>query len=464
MVTIHTFRNHKSETDPANRPTDQISTDMDQNTSAGGYIESKGEKLSGDESDIIAEELPQVAPNPHADIPNGGVVAWLQVVGSFFLFFNSWGIVNMFGAFQTFYENDLLSHESPSNISWIGSIQAFLLLLVGVFTGPLFDAGLFRPLLCTGTFMVVFGMMMTSISTSYWQIVLAQAMCMGIGLGCLFVPSVAIVSTYFSTRKAFATGIAASGSSLGGVLYPIIFHNLQPKIGFGWTTRALGFIFLATLSISNSIMKMRVKPSQKRKLIDLAAFKEPPYLLFTIGLFFGFMGLNIPFYYISSYAMDEKIMNSNSAFYMLSTINAASIFGRIIPNYFADKFGPLNIIIPGTLIASVVAFGWTGVHSVGGLVVFALLYGFSTGCFVSIPPTVIVSLSPHMGVVGTRMGMAFAIGGLGLLVGTPVAGQILSSSGYVPTIAFCGALLIATVAFFIAARLSKTGMHVKKFA
>lgn len=48
------------------------------------------------------------------------------------------GIVNMFGAFQTFYENDLLSHESPSNISWIGSIQAFLLLLVGVFTGPLF--------------------------------------------------------------------------------------------------------------------------------------------------------------------------------------------------------------------------------------------------------------------------------------------------------------------------------------
>lgn len=48
------------------------------------------------------------------------------------------GIVNMFGAFQTFYETDLLSHESPSNISWIGSIQAFLLLLVGVFTGPLF--------------------------------------------------------------------------------------------------------------------------------------------------------------------------------------------------------------------------------------------------------------------------------------------------------------------------------------
>ncbi|KAF7860283.1 hypothetical protein EAF04_008411 [Stromatinia cepivora] len=460
------MHNHseRSETDPANFPSSQTSTDLDQNTSAGESIKSKDQKLSGNDSEIIAEELPRVAPNPHADIPNGGVVAWLQVVGSFFLFFNSWGIVNMFGAFQTFYENDLLSHESPSNVSWIGSIQAFLLLLVGVITGPLFDAGLFRPLLFTGTFLVVFGMMMTSISKTYWEVILAQAVCMGIGLGCLFVPSVAIVSTYFSTRKAFATGIAASGSSLGGVIYPIIFHNLQPKIGFAWTTRALGFVFLATLTISMSIMKMRVKPSQKRKLIDLAAFKEPPYILFTIGLFFGFMGLNIPFYYISSYAMDENIMSSNSAFYMLSTINAASIFGRIIPNYFADKFGPLNIIIPGTLIASVVAFSWTGIHSVGGLVVFAILYGFSTGCFVSIPPTVIVSLSPHFGVVGTRMGMTFAVGGLGLLIGTPVAGQILSNSGYVPTIGFCGALLLATVACFVAARLCKTGMHVKKFA
>ncbi|KAA8574599.1 hypothetical protein EYC84_006041 [Monilinia fructicola] len=313
---------------------DQISTDHYQSTLVGESVESKEEKSSGYESEIIAEELPQVLPNFQADIPNGGLLAWLQVVGSFFLFFNSWGIVNMFGAFQTFYESDLLSHESPSNISWIGSIQAFLLLLIGVITGPLFDAGLFRPLLFTGTLLVVFGMMMTSICKTYWEVILAQAVCMGVGLGCLFVPSVAIVSTYFSTRKAFATGIAASGSSLGGVIYPIIFHNLQPRIGFGWTTRVLGFIFLATLSISMSIMKMRVKPAQKRKLIDLAAFKETPYLLFTIGLFFGFMGLNIPFYYISSYAIDDEIMSSNSAFYMLSTINAASIFGRIIPNYF----------------------------------------------------------------------------------------------------------------------------------
>jgi MFS family permease len=123
------------------------------------------------------------------------------------------GIINTFGVFQAYYT--LNGIQTPSNISWIGSIQAYLLLLVGSVTGPMYDAGYFRSLLLTGSFLVVFGMMMTSICTEYWQLMLAQGVCVGLGCGCIFVPSIAILPTYFSTRKASATGIAASGSSLG---------------------------------------------------------------------------------------------------------------------------------------------------------------------------------------------------------------------------------------------------------
>jgi hypothetical protein len=34
--------------------------------------------------------------------PNGGFQAWLQVAGSFFLFFNCWGTVNAFGVSDHF--------------------------------------------------------------------------------------------------------------------------------------------------------------------------------------------------------------------------------------------------------------------------------------------------------------------------------------------------------------------------
>lgn len=125
------------------------------------------------------------------------------------------GIVNTFGAFQTFYEADLLKLSNPSSISWIGSIQGFLLLNVGVLAGPMFDMGFFRSLLSAGSFMVVFGMLMTSFATRYYQVFLAQGFCVGIGGGFLFIPSVAVVATYFNKRRSFAIGLAASGSSVG---------------------------------------------------------------------------------------------------------------------------------------------------------------------------------------------------------------------------------------------------------
>ncbi|KAH0012615.1 MFS general substrate transporter, partial [Aureobasidium melanogenum] len=118
-----------------------------------------------------------VSVNNVAAIPNGGTKAWLQVLGAWVLFFNSWGIINTFGAYQTYYETGILSSSSPSDISWIGSVQAFLLMLVGALTGPIYDAGYFRALLAVGSFGVVFGFMMLSLAKTYWQVILAQGVC-----------------------------------------------------------------------------------------------------------------------------------------------------------------------------------------------------------------------------------------------------------------------------------------------
>ena len=106
------------------------------------------------------------------------------------------GIVNTYGVYQTYYTLNLASEASPSDISWIGSIQAFLLISVGVITGPLYDSGYFRALIAVGSFSVVFDMMMTSLAAHYWQIMLAQGLIVGLGSGYLFVSSVAILPTY----------------------------------------------------------------------------------------------------------------------------------------------------------------------------------------------------------------------------------------------------------------------------
>lgn len=88
-------------------------------------------------------------------------------------------------------------------------------MLVGVFAGWFLDSGHLQSLLVIGSFLEVFGMFMTSLSTKYWQVLLAQGICVGLGSGLLGLASVGVIPLYFSKRRMIATGIAATGSSLG---------------------------------------------------------------------------------------------------------------------------------------------------------------------------------------------------------------------------------------------------------
>jgi MFS family permease len=138
-------------------------------------------------------------------------------------------MTNTFGAFQTFYTNGLLHRTSPSAISWIGSIQTFTLMLIGVLSGRLLDAGYMRAQLCAGIFLEVFGMILASVSTKYWQLLVSQGICVGLGSGLLYLPSVAVPAQHFSSKVMLATGLVATGSSMGTSPFPRVYRR-HPSI------------------------------------------------------------------------------------------------------------------------------------------------------------------------------------------------------------------------------------------
>jgi MFS family permease len=379
--------------------------------------------------------------------------------------------MNTFGVFQTYYET-LLPNSSPSAISWIGSLQVFLLRFVGVITGPLYDIGYFRTLIATGTFLVVFGTMMTSLGTQYWHFLLAQGFCVGLGAGWVFMPSVGVIPQYFSTKRGLATGVAATGSSLGGVLYPIIFRKLEASIGFGWAARVLAFVSLATCSISFSLMRLRHHPSlsprgtpavsssspdtstkkkQTRPLLEPAAFKEPPYTILCIAIFLGCMSFFIPIFYLQSYAESgspsSQSLSPNLATYLLAILNAASIFGRLGSGFLDRHAGPVNILILTSILTGTLSICWIAIppSSAGGLVAFAALYGVFSGGFIPLPAVAVASLTTDMSRLGTRLGMNSAIGGFGSLCGPPIAGAILKGTGgWIGLKVFAGVAMLGT--------------------
>lgn len=61
-----------------------------------------------------------------------------------------------FGVYQNYYTLHSLNDHPPSDISWIGSVQACLMFGGGIISGKLFDTGLFRYMLAGGSLLFVF--------------------------------------------------------------------------------------------------------------------------------------------------------------------------------------------------------------------------------------------------------------------------------------------------------------------
>ncbi|KFA70780.1 hypothetical protein S40288_09367 [Stachybotrys chartarum IBT 40288] len=393
--------------------------------------------------------------------PDGGLKAWLQVIGAFSVFFNTWGLLNTFGIYQTYYEEGELFRTSSSNISWIGSIQGFLVLLGGVISGPLYDRGYLRALIATGSFCIVFGHMMLSLASEYWHIMLSQGICVGLGAGLIFTPSVSVLQGYFRKNIGLASGLAAAGSSLGGVIYPIVFYRLIDQVGFGWTVRIIGFIALATLIAPIAFLQQRAKPPGLRKFYDLTALSDGPWVLFTLGCLLGFIGLYVMFFYISYYGLSTGTTDAAMAFYVVPILNAASMFGRVFPTWLSDKTGPLNLLVPGGLICGILVISMQAVDNLAGEVIMAILFGFFSGVFIALPAVVYIMLTVDKSRLGTRIGMGFATLGLGTLIGGPGAGAILQQTGdghnWVGTWVFGGVTLFASGICFLVLRLWKFG-------
>lgn len=66
-------------------------------------------------------------------------------------------------------------------------------------------------------------------------------------------------------------------------------------------------------------------------------------------------------------------------------------------------------------------------HTLAGVVIVALLFGFFSGVFIALPSVIVVGLTRDKSKIGTRIGMAFALVGAGVLAGGPGAGGILGT-------------------------------------
>ncbi|KAH7020744.1 putative MFS transporter [Microdochium trichocladiopsis] len=414
----------------------------------------------GDHSDVMpsaqAANEKQV-PMEDSPAPDGGLEAWLVVMGGFCVSFCSFGWLNSIGVFQGYYQTGPLSAYTSSTIAWIPSLQIFFMMAMGPIVGILYDRFGPRYLLLGGSVLHVFGLMMASLATEYYQFLLAQGVCSAIGVAAIFQPAINPIPSWFSTRRGAAYGILATGSSLGGVVFPIMLSRLVQSVGYPWAMRAAAFLILALLVVANCTVKARLPPNPQRLTPAQLAqpFKEVPFLGLLAGMVLLTFGIYIPINYIQVEALQAG-MRPELAGYLVTTLNAGSLFGRILSGVAADKIGRFNAFIMSCFFAGFFTLAlWIPTSSTtaaatrdGIIIAFSVLFGFFSGAYVSLLGALVAAISPPRE-IGFRTGLVFLVAAVPGLVTNPIAGAILSSSSgsgggsFVGVKVFAGVLILA---------------------
>jgi MFS family permease len=299
----------------------------------------------------------------------------------------------------------------------------------------------------------------------------------GVGTSLIFTCAFAAIGHFFLVKRGNATGIAAAGGSLGGIIFPLMLQQLFPKLGFGWTTRIMGFIYIFCTGIAVLLVRSRLpaKPGQSVKP-DLTIFKDKSYLLLTIGIYFMEWGLFVPITYITSFATSTGVMSPSFSYQLVAIFNAGSCLGRWAPGYVADKLGRFNSMIAALVLcvatsmtlwlpaSLLVPLDGSPVSANNGTIIkaliitYSLIFGFSSGSNISLTPVAVGQLCETRN-YGRYYATCYTIVSFGTLTGIPIAGSLIQAAGdnYWGVVVWTGLCYIVSLGCFIWSRGLKVG-------
>jgi MFS family permease len=166
--------------------------------------------------------------------------------------------------------------------------------------------------------------MMASLSTEYYQLLLSQGVVSAIGVAAIFQPALSCIMGWFNKKRGIAYGILSTGSSLGGVIFPIMVNRLIKEVGYGWAMRISAFMILALLAIANLTVKARRPPGKVRLTKeDMGkSFRDIPFIILCLGLGCMVFGIYVPIVFLPSEGIAIGGLSRYLADYIIAIFNA----------------------------------------------------------------------------------------------------------------------------------------------
>ncbi|KAI0043290.1 MFS general substrate transporter [Auriscalpium vulgare] len=383
-----------------------------------------------DDTDENETLLPASPPPPVHD----GVRAraWSTLFGAWLAIAATFGYIFAFGVYEDVYTRADVA--SATGIRWIGAAQLSLLLGTSFPAGLLHDAGHFRSVTSFGSCLFTLSLFVLStidLGDSYFKFLLTQGIVMGVAAGFVFVPSLAIQAEHWDTRSTLAIGIASTGLFAGGTFFTIMLNQLlHHGVSFAWSVRASALAVLGMLLVANACMRPaypRAEPGPKgdKRVSMKKLVTDAPYMYGSLGGLFLNGGVYFVYFYFQRYVID-KGMDRTFALYTPAILCGAAVPGGILSNLVATQCRTSHSVAVTMVFMFAFLLPFFPKTSTG-IVLCAVVYGALAGAWFSLFPSTINTMSKSTRDCGVRLGLAFALGALAVLAGTPYNDWLLGA-------------------------------------
>ena len=303
--------------------------------------------FNGDTSDGILplkheEHSPDPESSPTSPIakpkvpppPNGGY-GWVVTLCSALINAHTWGLNSSYGVFLAHYlRNNTFPGATPLEYAFVGSLSISCAMLISPVATTCTRFLGTKTTLFTGVVLETLSLISASFATKIWHLFLSQGVCFGLGLGFLFIGSVPVVPQWFTTRRSLASGIATSGSGIGGLVYSIAAGRMIASIGLPWAFRVLGILCFTVNGICSALMRDRNKIIGSSQLaFDTNILRRVEYILLGAWGWFSMLAYVVLIFSLANYA-NAIGLNDSQAALISALFNLGQFFGMSTWSWF----------------------------------------------------------------------------------------------------------------------------------
>lgn len=365
---------------------------------------------------------PSVSQIAAADSPKAWSMAWAAFTAGFVLL----GTVYSFGVFLPSMTLEFGVGRAAASAYY--SIASLVWYMLGPLSGYVADRIGPKIMVACGALLMGAGLILTAYIEQIWVGYLTYGLGVGLGAACAYVPTLSILGGWFEKKRNIAFGIAAAGTGCGMVIIPPLSAALIEYFGWRNTNIVLG-IGSAVLLLACALVVSPPPPSPRspdeRQLRTV--LRSRPFLLIYLSWTLATTALFVVLVYLPQFA-ESRGASPVAASALISVLGAASVIGRLGMGVIADRFGSLRPFKLATLAMAVSYVLWLSIPNYSMLVVFSVCLGIAYGIRIALVPTVLIEFCGTKN-LGAILGVFFTATGTASLIGPPLAGYVMDSTG-----------------------------------